>query len=209
MIKILLADDHTIVRRGLVQLLSLEPQIAISYEANDGNEALSYLRDNAVDVVVLDISMPGRSGLEILKEIKRIRPHVAVIVLSMHPADQYAVRVLKAGASAYLTKESAPEVLIGAIRKAARGDRYISPDVAELLADFVEHGPVDEPHRSLSDREFEVLKLIASGKAITEIGEELCLSVKTVSTYKSRITEKTGLASTAEMTRYSMEHGLI
>jgi two-component system, NarL family, invasion response regulator UvrY len=132
-----------------------------------------------------------------------------VIVLSMHPADQYAVRVLKAGAAAYITKESAPEVLIDAIRKASRGDRYISPEVAELLADFVEHGTSDEPHKGLSDREFEVLRLIASGKAITEISEELCISVKTVSTYKSRITEKTGLASPAEMTRYSMEHGLI
>jgi two-component system, NarL family, invasion response regulator UvrY len=208
-IRILLADDHTIVRRGLVQLLSLEPQVTVAYEANDGNEALRYLRAHAVDVVIIDISMPGRSGLEILKEIKRQRPKVAVIVLSMHPADQYAVRVLKAGAAAYITKESAPEVLIDAIRKASRGDRYISPEVAELLADFVEHGTSDEPHKGLSDREFEVLRLIASGKAITEISEELCISVKTVSTYKSRITEKTGLGSPAEMTRYSMEHGLI
>jgi two-component system invasion response regulator UvrY len=209
MITVLIADDHTMVRRGLVHLLSLEPQVTVSFEARNGNEALEFVRDHAVDVVVLDISMPGRGGLETIKEIKRLRPQQAVIVLSMHPADQYAVRVLKAGASAYLTKENAPEVLIDAVKKAARGDRYISPDVAELLADFVEHGPSDEPHKELSDREFEVLKLIASGKAITEIGEELCLSVKTVSTYKSRITEKTGLSSPAEMTRYSLEHGLI
>ncbi len=209
MIKTLLVDDHTIVRRGLVQLLSLEPQVTVTYEAKDGNQALAYIRDHLVDVVILDISMPGRSGLEILKEIKRLRSHVAVIVLSMHPANQYAVRVLKAGASAYITKESAPEVLIDAIRKAARGERYISPDVAELLADFVEHGPSDEPHKALSDREFEVLRLIASGKAITEIGEELCLSVKTISTYKSRITEKTGLSSVSDITRYAIEHGFI
>lgn len=209
MIKILLADDHTMFRRGLVQLLSLEPQVFVTYEAKDGSQALAYIRDHSVDVVILDISMPGRNGLDILKEMKRLQPHVAVIVLSMHPADQYAVRVLKAGASAYITKESAPEVLIDAIRKAARGERYISPEVAELLADFVEHGPSDEPHKSLSDREFEVLRLIASGNAITEIGEKLCLSVKTISTYKSRITEKTGLSSAADMARYAIEHGLI
>lgn len=205
----MIADDHTIVRRGLTQLLSLDPQMKVTCEAKDGNEALAYVRDNHVDVVVLDLSMPGRGGLDTLKEIKRVAPRVGVIVLSMHPTDQYAVRVLKAGASAYINKETAPEILIDAIRKAARGERYISPDVAELLADFVEHGPIDEPHKALSDREFEVLRLIASGKAISEIGEHLCLSVKTVSTYKSRITEKTGLASTAEMTRYSIEHGLI
>ena len=209
MIKILIADDHTIVRRGLVQMLSLDPEVTVIHEARDGNEALAYLRDHFVDVVILDISMPGRSGLEILKEIKRLRPQIAVIVLSMHPADQYAVRVLRAGASAYITKESAPEILIDAIKKAARGHRYISPIIADLLADFIEHGPDEEPHMALSDREFEVLRLIASGKAISEIGEELCLSVKTVSTYKSRITEKTGLSSAADMTRYSIEHGII
>ena len=196
-------------RRGLVQLLSLEPQVAVIHEAEDGSQALAHIRDHSVDVIILDISMPGRNGLDILKDIKRLQPHVAVIVLSMHSADQYAVRVLKAGASAYITKESAPEVLIDAIRKAARGERYISPDVAELLADFVEHGPSDEPHKLLSDREFEVLRLIASGNAITEIGEKLCLSVKTISTYKSRITEKTGLSSAADMARYAIEHGLI
>jgi two-component system, NarL family, invasion response regulator UvrY len=209
MIKVLLADDHTMFRRGLVQLLSLEGQIGVVHEVSDGNQAVAYVSGNNVDVLILDISMPGKSGLETLKEIKKIRPHVSVIVLSMHPADQYAVRVLRAGASAYITKESAPEDLIDAIKKAYRGDRYISPAVAELLADFVEHGPADEPHKSLSDREFEVLKLIASGKAMSEIGEKLCLSAKTVSTYKSRITEKTGLNSAADMTRYSIEHGLI
>ncbi len=209
MIKILLADDHTIVRRGLVQLLSLEPEITVTYEAEDGSQALAYIRDHPVDVVILDVSMPGRSGLEILKEIKSLRPDIAVIVLSMHPANQYAVRVLKAGASTYVTKESAPEVLIDAIKKAARGERYISPEVAELLADFVEHGRLDEPHKALSDREFEVLRLIASGKGITEIGEELCLSVKTISTYKARITEKTGLSSVADMTRYVIKYRLI
>ena len=209
MIRVLIADDHTIVRQGLKQILNLDPQIEVSFEANNGNEVLDFLRDATVDVVVLDITMPGRNGLETLKEIKRLYPTVAVIVLSMHPKDQYAVRVLKAGASGYITKESAPEELVSAIRKAYRGEKYISPDVAEMLADYIEHGAVDQPHKLLSDREFEVLRLIASGKGITQIANELNLSVKTVSTYRTRIVEKTGLSTNSDITRYSIEHQLV
>ena len=209
MIRVLIADDHTIVRQGLKQILNLDPQIEVSFEAKNGNEVLEFARNNSVDVVVLDITMPGRNGLDTLKELKRLKPTIAVIVLSMHPKDQYAVRVLKAGASGYITKESAPEELVDAIRKAYHGEKYISPDVAELLADYIEHGASDEPHKILSDREFEVLRLIASGKGITQIADELNLSVKTVSTYRSRIVEKTGLSSNSDITRYSIEHDLI
>ena len=180
----------------------------VSFEAKDGNEVLDYLRGATVDVVVLDITMPGRNGLETLKDIKRLYPSIAVIVLSMHPKDQYAVRVLKAGASGYITKESAPEELVDAIRKAYRGEKYISTEVAELLADYIGHRAPDQPRKLLSDREFEVLRLIASGKGITQIANELNLSVKTVSTYRTRIVEKTGLTSNSDITRYSIEHQL-
>ena len=205
----MIADDHNIVRQGLKQILNLDPEIEVSFEAKNGNEVLDFLREAEVDVVVLDITMPGRNGLETLKDLKRLYPAIAVIVLSMHPKDQYAVRVLKAGASGYITKESAPEELVDAIRKAYRGEKYISPDVAELLADYIEHGSPDQPHKLLSDREFEVLRLIASGKGITQIAHELNLSVKTVSTYRTRIVEKTGLATNSDITRYSIEHQLV
>ncbi|MFZ1701508.1 MAG: response regulator transcription factor [Pyrinomonadaceae bacterium] len=209
MIRVLIADDHTIVRHGLRQVLEAETDIRITGEAQNGNEVLEILRASKVDVAVLDITMPGRNGLETLKEIKQLYPNVAAIVLSMHPKDQYAVRVVMAGAAGYITKESAPEELVGAIRKAYRGERYISPDVAELLADHVEHGASQVLHQMLSDREFETFRLLASGQSITQIADDLNLSVKTVSTYKSRIGEKTGLSSIADITRYALEHDLI
>jgi len=209
LIKVLIADDHAIVRGGLKQLLNADSQIEVVFEANNGNEVLHLLEQAPVDVVVLDITMPGRNGLETLKEIKRRFLRTAVIVLSMHPKDQYAVRVIKAGASGYITKESAPEELVGAIMKANHGEKYITPDVAELLAEYVEHGTSQEPHLMLSDREFEVLRLIATGRGITQIADDLNLSVKTISTYKSRIVEKTGLSSVSDITRYALEHNIL
>ncbi len=191
------------------QLLSLDPQIEVVSEASSGIDTLEYLRQHPADVVVLDITMPGRNGLDTLKDIKRLYPKIAVIVLSMHPMDQYAVRVIKAGASGYITKEAAPDELLDAIRKAYRGEKYISADVAELLAEYVEHRVGGKPHESLSDREFDVMRMIALGKSIGEIAEELNLSAKTISTYKSRVLEKTGLGSTAEIARYSVEHSII
>lgn len=208
MIRVLIADDHTIVRHGLKQILTSDPQIDVCCEAQNGNEVVNYVRQGPVDVVVMDITMPGRNGLETLKDLKRFKPDLPVIILSMHPQDQYAVRVLKAGASGYVTKESAPEELVAAIKKAHQGHKHISPDVAELLAMYIERGNNEEPHKKLSDREFEVLVMIGQGKSLTEISDVLFLSVKTVSTYRSRILEKTGLPNNAAITRYCVQHGL-
>ncbi|MGE3466246.1 MAG: response regulator [Pyrinomonadaceae bacterium] len=209
MIRVIIADDHTIVRHGLRQVLEAENDIKVVAEAQNGNEVLEVLRGSKVDVVVLDITMPGRNGLETLKEIRQLYPDTAVIVLSMHPKDQYAVRVVMAGAAGYITKEGAPDELVGAIRRAYHGERYISADVAELLADYVEHGSSLVLHDMLSDREFQVFRSLASGQSITQIADDLSLSVKTVSTYKARIGEKTGLSSIADITRYCIENELM
>jgi DNA-binding NarL/FixJ family response regulator len=209
MIKVILADDHTIVRHGLVQILNSDPGIEVIGEAASGDEVLRMLRSVKADVVVLDITMPGRNGLETLKEIRELEPNLPVLILSMHPSDQYAVRVLRAGASGYLTKESAPGELVQAIKQSFRGQKYLSPEVAELLAGYIQSGYDDEPHKRLSDREFEVFVSIGAGKSVSEIAEELYLSVKTISTYRSRILEKTGLANNAEITRYCLENRLI
>jgi DNA-binding NarL/FixJ family response regulator len=210
MINVVIADDHAIVRHGLREILNSENDIRTVAEASTGQEVLDIVRADHVDVVVLDITMPGRNGLEILKELRKSDPRVAVIILSMHPKDQYGVRVIKAGAAAYISKESAPEELVNAIRTAYRGEKYITHDLAELLARHIERGiATEEPHKLLSDREFEVLRHIASGLGLTEISKLMNLSVKTVSTYRTRIVEKTGLASNADMTRYAIQHSLI
>jgi DNA-binding NarL/FixJ family response regulator len=178
-------------------------------EAASGSEVLDYFLRNEADVAVLDITMPGRSGLETLKELKRIKPDLPVIILSMHPADQYAVRVLRAGASGYLTKESAPDELVIAIKKAFKGEKYINTEVAELLAGYLERGSDEELHKRLSDREFEVFVAIGAGRSVTEIADELRLSVKTVSTYRTRVLEKTGFSTNSDITRYCLEKNLI
>jgi len=208
-IRILIADDHTIVRDGLRRLVAAEADMTIAGEAQNGVEVMEAVREKSVDVVLLDISMPGRNGLETLKELKRLHPSVSVIILSMHPKDQYAIRVLRAGASGYITKESAPEELILAIRKAFAGEKFISPDVAELLAEYVERGETGEPHLVLSDREFEVFRKIAQGKTVTQISKELFLSVKTVSTYRTRVVEKTGLTTNAAIVQYCRDHKIV
>lgn len=209
MIRVLIADDHTIVRHGLKQIVDAEPQMTTVGEARSGSEVLELVRKTVVDVIVLDITMPGRNGLETLKDLKREHPSIAVIVLSMHPKDQYAVRVIKAGAAGYLTKEDAPEELVSAIKKAFRSEKYITGEVAELLADYIEHGSSDIPHKLLSDREYEVFCEIGKGKSITQISEELFLSVKTISTYRTRIIEKTGITTNADITRYCIDHNLV
>lgn len=209
MIKILIADDHAIVRKGLRNIVDDDGQMQVVGEAKSGAELLNLVREISADVVILDISMPGRNGLETLKDIKRERPSLPVIILSIHPEDQYAVRALKAGAAGYMTKESAPEELVEAIKKACRGGRYISPQVAELLAEYVETNVTGEAHKSLSDREFEVFLMLASGKTVSQIAVDLNLSVKTVSTYRTRILEKMRMETNAELTRYALDYKLL
>lgn len=209
MINVMIVDDHLIVREGLKQIITESSDIRVVDEASNGTEALAKVKHAECDVLLLDISMPGRSGLEILKDLKHEAPSLSVLILTMHPEEQYAVRVLKAGASGYLTKESAPDELIEAIRKVSKGGKYISPTLAEKLAFDLEIDTGRPPHETLSDREFQVLCLIASGKTVTEIADEMVLSVKTISTYRSRILEKMRMKTNAELTYYSIKNQLV
>ena len=209
MIRILIVDDHAILRRGLRALLSDEFHGAAFGEASNARQALEELRKEKWDVALLDITMPGKSGLELLKEFKAARPKLPVLILSAHAEDQFAVRVLKAGAGGYLTKESAPEELPKAIRKILAGGRYVSPALAEKLALGVRKDLTRTPHETLSDREYEVMARIASGKTVTEIAEELSLSAKTISTYRARVLEKLGVKNSAAIVQYAIRNGLV
>ncbi len=209
MINVLIADDHTILRKGLCEVLEQENDISVVGEASDGAEALSRLKELQVDVVVLDIEMPGRNGLDVLKDIRRLWPEVKVLVLSMHPVGQFAVRAIKGGASGYLTKERSPYELIGAIRKVAGGGMYLDAELAEKLALEVGGGPVAALHERLSDRELQVMLLLARGRTVGEIADELALSINTVSTYRARILSKMMLRNNAELAYYAVKEGLI
>lgn len=209
MIRILVADDHAIVREGLKQIVSEMPDMVVAGEASDGEEVLKEVQEDNYDVVLLDISMPGRSGLEVLKELKSQRAGLPVLMLSIHPEEQYAVRALRAGASGYLTKASAPAELVAAIRKAAVGGKYVTSSLAQKLASELTLDASEPPYRNLSDREYQVLCMIASGKAIKEIAEDMLLSAKTVSTYRSRVLAKLRLKSNAELVRYAIENRLV
>jgi two-component system invasion response regulator UvrY len=209
MIKVLVADDHPVVREGLKQILAEAQDIDVAAEAEDGHELLEKVRKQAFDVVVLDLTMPGLMGLDALKQLKSEHPNLPILILSIHPEEQYALRVLRAGASGYLTKASAPDRLIGAIRKVHRGGNYVSSSLAERLADELRGDITKLPHEFLSDREYQVMCLIASGKTVTEIGDQLALSVKTVSTYRSRILEKMRMKTNAELTHYAIENKLV
>jgi DNA-binding NarL/FixJ family response regulator len=209
MIKILIADDHAIVREGLKQILLESPDLVVVAEASTGQEVLDKVVKNDLDLVVLDISMPGRGGVDILKEIKSLKPKLPVLILSMYPEEQYAVRVLKSGASGYLTKESAPIELVKAIRQISQGKKYISPSLAEKLAVDLEVSPDKLPHETLSDREYQVMCMIASGKTLKEIADGLSLSIKTISTYRSRILEKMNMRTNAELTHYAVKNRLV
>jgi two-component system invasion response regulator UvrY len=207
--RILITDDHAVVRQGLKQILAEEFKRAEFGEAASATEAIDRVWKENWDVVVLDITMPGRSGLEVLKEIKKSKPKLPVLVLSMHPEDQFAVRLLKIGASGYMTKESAPNELVGAVKKVMAGGRYISGSLAEKMASYLAIDVQTPPHERLSDREFLVLRLIASGKTPTVIAKELGLSVKTISTYRMRILEKMDMANNAELTHYAIQNSLV
>jgi len=204
-----LTDDHAVVRHGLRQILADEFKRAVFGEARNAQEALDLIWKENWEVVVLDITMPGRSGLEVLREIRKSRPKLPVLVLSMHPESQFAVRVLKSGAAGYMTKESAPEELVGAIKKVLNGGRYVSASLGEKLATYLSSDSQKPAQDLLSDREFQVLRLIASGKIVSEIAKELSLSVKTISTYRTRILEKMGLRNNAELMHYAMQHRLV
>jgi two-component system invasion response regulator UvrY len=209
MIRILIADDHPIVRQGLKQILTEEPDVVVVGEAQNSQELLELVRKQDWDIVILDITMPGRGGIDVLKELKHERPKLPVLMLSVHPEDQYAVRALKAHASGYMTKDSAPEELVKAIRKILRGGKYISSTLAEKLAFDLETETEKPLHETLSDREHQVLLMIASGKTVSEIAEELSLSVKTIDTYRARILEKMKMKTNAELTHYAIKNKLV
>ena len=209
MIRILIADDHSIVRKGLKQILIEEFQDTQISEAIDGASLLQMARSGEWDIIISDLSMPGLNGLDALKQLKSEFPDTPVLILSMHSEDHYAIRVLRAGAAGYLTKESASAELINAIRKILGGKRYISATVAEKLADSLDQDHDKQLHETLSDREFSVLKLIASGSTSSEIAESLFLSITTVSTYRARILLKTGMKTNAELTRYAIQNNLV
>ncbi len=209
MLRVLIADDHPVFRRGLRQIISETPDMVVADEASDGLEVFNKVATKEYDVILLDISMPAKDGLSVLRQLKNEKPKLPILMLSMHPEEQYAVRALKAGASGYLTKESAPDELVAAIRKVSRGGKYVSSSLAEHLASIMQENSERLPHETLSDREYRVVCLIASGKTVTEIASELSLSVKTVSTYRSRILDKMKMKNNAELTHYAVVNRLV
>ena len=209
MIRILVADDHSVVREGIKQILAGREDMVVEDEAANGQEVLSKVTKKSYDLILLDISMPGRSGLEILEEIKAMQPKLPVLILSMHPEEQYAVRMLRAGAAGYLTKASAPEELINAIQKVSKGGKYVTVSLAEKLAYELDAGAEKPRHERLSNREYQVMLMLASGQSVSEVAEELCLSAKTISTYRTRILEKMDMKKNAELTLYAVKNKLI
>jgi DNA-binding NarL/FixJ family response regulator len=208
-IKVLIADDHAIVREGLKQILADTRDIVVAGHAENGNEAVRLVREGACDVLLLDISMPDRSGIEILKQVKKEMPKIAVLMLSMHREDQYAIRSLKAGAAGYLNKQSAPAELVNAIRQVAGGRKYVSAALAQELANQISDDHETPLHETRSDREYQTLTMIASGKTVSDIAEELVLSVKTISMYRSRLLQKMKLRHNAELTHYAIKNRLV
>jgi DNA-binding NarL/FixJ family response regulator len=209
MIRIVVADDHTIVREGLKQILSAAGDLAVVGEAQNGHEVLERVRALDFEVLLLDMSMPGKSGIELIKQVRAEKPKLRILVLSMHEEEQYAVRAIKAGASGYVTKDSASAQLVSAIRKVAGGGAFITDSVAQQLALGAMPQTEGPPHSALSDREFQVFRELVSGKAVTEIAAELNLSVKTVSTHKARIMQKMNISNPAELIRYAIHHRLV
>lgn len=209
MLQVLIADDHPVVRRGLRQIIDETSDIVVASEANNGWEVLRKVRATGYDALILDITMPGMDGMDILAQVRNEKPRLPVLMLSMHPEEQYAMRALKRGASGYLTKESAPEELVAAIRKVSAGGRYVSSSLAERLAAIMQGNGDRLPHETLSDREYQVMCQIAAGKTIAEIARGLSLSIKTISTYRSRVLEKMNLTNNAELTHYAFDNHLV
>jgi DNA-binding NarL/FixJ family response regulator len=208
-LRVVVIDDHPVVREGLKRIISENPGMAVAGEAADGAEAMRVVGTTPCDVVLLDISLPNTGGIDVLKQLHMESPRLPVLVLSMHSEDQYAIRMLKAGAAGYLTKDAAPARLVQAIRKVVKGGKYVSPTLAEKLATELDYDNKRAPHEMLSDREYQVLCMIAQGKTVTEIAAQLGLSVKTVSTYRVRILEKLKMKNNAEITRYAIKEGLV
>jgi two-component system invasion response regulator UvrY len=209
MINLLIVDDHPVVRQGIRQILAEAPDIVVGDEAVSGAAAIEKCRHGEWDAILLDLSMPGSDGLEVLKQLRREHPLLPILVLSMHAEDQFALRAIRAGASGYLTKDSAPDALVTAIRRVVQGAHYLSPWLSERLAREIASGATASPHEQLSDREYQVMLRIASGKTTKEIADELCLSPKTVSTYRLRLSQKMGLAGEAELTAYVFRNHLL
>jgi|SRR5690554_3072272 len=209
MIRIFITDDHSLIREGFKKILNDEKDISIVGEAGNAKDCMKFVLENNLDILILDLNLPDKSGLDLLKELKALRPQLKILILSMHPEDRFAMRVLRAGASGYVTKESAGDELVKAIRKVYNGGKYVSEHLAEILA-FELQGGGDKPiHELLSDREFQVLQMIASGKTLAEISETLSLAVTTVSTYRARILEKLNLHSNAELIHYAITNDLL
>ncbi|HOO71657.1 MAG TPA: response regulator transcription factor [Spirochaetota bacterium] len=209
MIKIIIADDHEIVRAGLKGIIADTENMRVTGEARDGQELLEKIRTDDFNVVLLDISMPGRNGLEILKQLKIEKPNLPVLILSTYPEEQYGVRTIKAGASGYLNKKTLSENLIEAIAQVNQGKKYISPALADLMADLIVNKGDKIPHENLTDREYQIFLMLASGKTVSQIGRELFLSVKTINTYRKKILVKTGMKSNAELTHYAIKNNLL
>jgi two-component system, NarL family, invasion response regulator UvrY len=209
MIRILIVDDHAIIREGLIRIVQFEPDMEVAGSVKNSSEAINILTDHPVDVVILDINMPGRSGLDIIKDVKQLQPNAAILMLSMYSEEMFAIRALKAGASGYLTKDMATEELISAVRIIHSGRKYITPSLAENMANNLQEKTEHNTHDCLSDREFEVMCLIGSGKSVSEIAEILSLSSRTISTYRTRILQKMNFANTAKIMQYAISKSLV
>jgi two-component system, NarL family, invasion response regulator UvrY len=209
MLRILVTDDHPVVRQGIMRIIEDTPDMKVTGEAENGYELLRKIKEQDYDLILMDISMPGSDGLEVIREVKKLKPHVPVLILTIHPEKYYGLRMLQAGASGYLTKQNAPFELIEAIRKVSQGGMYISNSLAQLLVAAKKNGEEKPGHEKLSDREYQVMNMIAAGKKVKTIADELCISVKTIHVHRRHILEKLNMSSNAEIIHYAIQNGLL